>query len=179
MTSEFPSNGSAGAPHERAARAPTQDPLREKNVAPTAGGAADAAAGSLLTELAATAEFSLHMLAARLDELRLRTSRSIRRAFLAFGLALVTLGLAGVTATISAVYLVQGVAGALAEAAGGRDWVGRLGAGLAGTSLLLGAFAWRELRAARRRRLDVVRKYALRKARQRARFGRDVEGGRS
>ena len=142
---------------------------------PNNGGGGDPVPPGVLTELAALGEFAGHVLEAWLDEFRLRTRRGVRTLIFGATLGLMLLVVAGATALITVVYFMQGAAGGLAAAAGGREWVGRLLVGALGVAAIGSACWWRETRSARRRLCERTRKYELRKARQRARFGRDVD----
>lgn len=153
-----------GPPHRAA-------PSHEADSSPDApGGVRD-----FLIEVAALVEFSKHLLAVRLDELRLQCRRLARSVFVVVALALAAVVFVGAAMLISAAYLVDGLAGGVAAAAGGRAWLGRLVAGGVVVSGLLGALALHARRSARRTRAARLRRAQARRARQRALLGRDAQ----
>jgi hypothetical protein len=125
----------------------------------------------LFAELSAMAEFSMQLLSARLDEIRVRARRAV--AFWVY--AAVSFAMGGLVVLLSVIYVMLGLAGALTAAAGGATWVGNLGAGAIGLGAVLCIVAGRHRLIALRRMRERVRKFELRKARQRARFGRDAQ----
>lgn len=155
-------NEHEGAARCQPAEADPQDASAQRNGDPL---------DSLLKQLSAVSEYSLHFVEAKLDGAKVR----LRHVLLAALAGVIGLVLATTMAIVSGIYLARGVAGGLAVAVGNRAWLGQLLAGLLGLSVLA-AFTWVVMGTARMKRLAEKRtKYELRKARQREEFGRDVE----
>jgi hypothetical protein len=129
----------------------------------------------LIVQVAQLGEFTRHLATARIDAFRVGIRNRLLRTVATLCGALV--GLA--TAIIAAAYVIDGTARGVAILFGGSVWAGRLVGGLAVLILLglglVARIAWIS-RASRRER---AAKYEARKARQRARFGQDIEHRRN
>lgn len=116
------------------------------------------------------AEYTQYLIAIEIDRLLLRTKRlAVMGAFAALGAVI-----AGVILLASAALLIVGLAGVIGQALG-SFWLGAIVVG-AGVMLLLAAscaFGWWYLNHSALTQLRA--KYQERRARQRSRFGRDIQ----
>jgi hypothetical protein len=115
-------------------------------------------------------EYFSYFVAAKLDGIKL----SLRRAGIFAALGIVAL-LAGSALVVTAVVMVcAGLAQLIAQALDGRAWAGNLIVGL-GVLLLVGGGTWFGMSfLTGKSRKWTVKKYELRRTRQRADFGHDV-----
>jgi len=128
------------------------------------------AAKHALHALAELREYVAYFLAAKFDGIKL----SLRRIGIFAAIGIIAL-LAGGALVVTAVVMVcGGLAQLVADALGGRAWAGNLIVGLA-VLLLVGGGAWFGMSylTGTSRKLT-VKKYELRRTRQRADFGHDV-----
>ena len=146
-----------------------QPPEDEEPPHAKAGPGPDALA-ELLGHLAEALDYVGYLLAAQVDQVRMRVKRVLILAALGAVAALV-----GLVVVVASVWLaLTGLAGAIGQLCGGRPWLGDLIVG--GTILLGGAGAtWIGLRWMRKSALASAKKrFAARQARQAERFGRTV-----
>jgi len=127
----------------------------------------------LIVQLAQLGEYARHLATARVDWLRAGVRQKARRFVTVVFCVIVALA----SAILAVALTVDGIARGLTVLLGGRVWAGRLLGGLLVLGLLAAggwaAAAW----SARKARAATVAKYEARKARQRARFGRNVGEG--
>jgi hypothetical protein len=126
---------------------------------------------AVLADLAALGEYSLYFVSARLDEARFRMRRVILRLCVGICVAV----FAVTVAVHSGNFLMRGVAEGLSALFGREAWLGEMLAGAAGLGLLVGAGAWFVYWSRSEWQREGVEKYELRKARQRAILGTDVD----
>ena len=125
---------------------------------------------SLLTLLDELREYASYYLEVQADRARLTLRKLVLGVVVAAAGVTVLLSLVATTTTL----LLTGIAGGLAEAFGGRAWLGNLATG--GGVLLLGALGLWTVRGivGRLGFKHMAAKYAKRRTEQRDRFGRDV-----
>lgn len=115
-------------------------------------------------------EYASYYFDVRADQAKLKLRRVLIGAVIGAAGVTVLLALLATTTTL----LLAGVAGGLAEALGGRVWLGNFATG--GGVLLIGAMGLLIARWYVRRSgfKQTAAKYAQRRAQQRQRFGRDI-----